>query len=143
MSKNYKISYEVLSKDSFKMDSYFKTLNVSQSRLQFMLDSAMTRTVATNFKRDPRYKAIDYMCVGCSVGDRDGAPPADDGADTGAAEGGGGGALNRSRDTEAHILRCPGYTKYRDGLNFGVQTDVLKYFELIINKRIEDEDKRT
>ena len=105
----------------------------------------MTRTIATNFKRDPRYRAIDYLCVGCSVGKRDGAGLTDDGADadTGAAGGGGGEALNKSRDTEAHVLRCPGYSKYREGLDLGVQSDVLKYFEIIINKRLEDEEKRT
>ena len=62
---------------------------------------------------------------------------------TGATVVGGGEALNKSRDTVAHILRCPGYAKYRSGLNLEVQKDVLHYMQLVINKRIEDEENMT
>ena len=99
------------------MDSYIQTL---------MLDPAMTRTIATNFKRDPSYKAIDYMCGGYSVGNRDGASPAHDGVYAGNEDKGRGEALNRSHYTQTHTLRCPGCSKYQYGLNFEVQTDVLK-----------------
>ena len=99
----------------------------------------MVPKIATLYKRDPRYKAMNYLCVGCSVGGRGGAR-VDDAGVAGGEEAGGEEALNRSLDTIPHVLRCSAYSEYRHGLNLNLQTDVLKYFQLVINKRTEDEN---
>ena len=68
MSENYKkIDTESFSAELFQMKSYFKTLNIQQSRLQFKLNSKMTPKIAANFHRDTKYRDMNYLCVGCSV----------------------------------------------------------------------------
>ena len=122
-----KINHENVSNDSFKMKDYFKTLNIRQARLQFKINSKMTPKVAANFHRNPQYREIDYMCVGCSVGR---------GSD-GGTEG-----QTRNLDSEDHILRCNSYADLRLNLDLNVQCDMLKYFQLVIDRRIEEEQIR-
>ena len=110
---------------SFKLQSYFKTLSSNKSRLQFKRNSKMTPNIGSNFHHDPKYGAIQYLCIGCSVS---------------TGRGGGGRIdLNSSIDTEDHVTRCVGYADLRQNLDLNVQSDMLTYFQLVIDRRIQEE----
>ena len=117
------------------MQSSFKDLNVQQSRLQFKINSKMTPRVASLFTRDPRYIAIDHLCVGCSV--------TKTGAATGPIGDPPGGSPERRgerfRDSESHIVRCLAYADLRQNLDLNIQTDMLSYIQRVIDRRIEQE----
>ena len=50
-SRKYKkVNYDDLCNDDFKMKSYFKSLNLSQARLKYKINSKMTNTVANNYR---------------------------------------------------------------------------------------------
>jgi len=66
MIKSYKkLDYEQLSKENLCMQSYLKSLNLSDCRLFF----AMTRTVQMNFKGDRHFAANKWRCVSCGLRD--------------------------------------------------------------------------
>ena len=138
MSRKYKkINSDELSKEDFKMKPYFRSLNIQQARLQFKINSKMTPKVASNFHRDQKYRAIDYLCVGCSV-----ARGSQEASVGGAGKGEGGGSkLNKSIDCEDHIIRCLSYLDLRQNLDLDVQSDMLKYFQLVIDRRTQEETK--
>ena len=132
-----KIDHDAFIQEPFELREYFKTLSVAYSRLQFKIFSRVTPKIASNFHRDPRYKSINYKCVGCSVGVTGGG---------GGVIGGGGGVgtgsgeeLNDSLDSESHVLRCFAYIEERQNLDLTVQTDILKYFQRVIDRRTEEE----
>ena len=139
MSRKYKkIDSDKLSKEQFQMKSYIKSLNTQSARLQFKLNSKMTPRVASNFHRDPKYRAIDYLCVGCSVAkESQGGSAGVGGGEARAGEGGV--TLNKSIDSEDHILRCLSYLDLRENLDLNLQSDILKYFQLVIDRRIQEE----
>ena len=122
MAQGYKkINHDDLSKHSFRMSDYFTNLDIHLARLQFKLNSLMTPKVASNFHRNPRYKANNYMCVGCSLGE--------------------GGDKETNLDSEQHILICKSYSRLRENLDLNKQTDLLKYFQLVIQRRTEEEEQ--
>ena len=59
------------------------------------------------------------------------------GGEAGAGEGGV--TLNKSIDSEDHILRCLSYLDLRENLDLNLQSDILKYFQLVIDRRIQEE----
>ena len=96
MSERYKkIDTEQLAIESFEMQPYFKTLNLAQSRLKFKLVSKICPTIASYFHRDPKFKKIGYLCVGCSV--KQNSEPVSDKVTQSLSE------LNKSHDLSAHI----------------------------------------
>ena len=103
------------------VDTYFKTLGTQQSRLQFKIDSKMCPTVAANFHRDPKFKAIKYMCVGCSVG-KSKEPTI------------------KHLDSESHILKCKAYEDLRENLDLESQRDILSYFQAVIDRRTSEDN---
>ena len=112
MSEKYKkIDTASFSCESFQMKQYFKELNLQQSRLQFKLNSKMTPKIASNFHRDPKYREMNYLCVGCSV----------------------------RRDSEDHVTRCERYSDLRQNLNLDVQKDLLTFFQLVIDRQTVEE----
>ena len=132
-----KIDYEAFLKEPFVPKDYFKSLSVAFSRLQFKIFARVTPKIASNFHRDPRYKSINYRCVGCSVGVTGGAGGVTDGG--GGNVSGSGVDLNDSLDSESHVLRCFAYAKERQNLDLTVQADMLQYFQRVIDRRIEEE----
>ena len=86
----------------------------------------MTPKIAANFHRDARYCEMNYLCVGCSVG-RVSEPASEN--------------LNQSLDSEDHLVRCFAYSDLRQNLNLNVQSDLLTYFQLVIDRRIAEEQK--
>ena len=101
-------------------------LGVQQSRLQFKINSKITPKIASNFHRDARYREMNYLSVGCSVGSV--SEPASEN-------------LNQSLDSEDHLVRCVAYSDLRQNLDLNVQSDLLTYFQLVIDRRIAEEQK--
>ena len=44
------------------------------------------------------------------------------------------------RDTQAHILICPGYSELRENKDLATDKDLVGYFRLVIQKRLETAD---
>ena len=133
MSERYKkIDTERLAQESFKMQSYFKTLSLTQSRLQFKLISKICPTIASYYHRDPKYKKQGYMCVGCSV-KKVSESPSDSLRESSSEQ------VNQNLDSSTHILRCSAYANLRTNLNLDLQTDMLTYVQLIIDKRLQED----
>ena len=111
--KGYKkISYHEYVKQPFQLQAYLKTLNITQARLRFKLKTSMTPTVRMN----------RWTCTGCSdVPDRSG------------------GVIGR-RDTQTHIMVCPGYDDLRQDMNLDEDRDLVKYFSMVIKRRLDTDD---
>ena len=134
ISQNYKkINQDEFKNLSFEMQSYFKDLSVQQSRLQFKINSKMTPRVASLFTRDPKYIAIDHLCVGCSVTKTGAGPIADPPGGSPERRG------ERFRDSESHIVRCLAYADLRQNLDLNIQTHMLTYIQRVIDRRIAQE----
>ena len=79
----------------------------------------MTPTVKMNFPSDEEFTKQLWACSGCdSVG----------------GEGIG------SRDTQQHIMVCPGYAELREGIDLENDRDLVKYFSKVIKQRQDDDN---
>ena len=132
MSERYKkIDTEQLATESFEMQPYFKTLNLAQSRLKFKLVSKICPTIASYYHRDPKFKKIGYLCVGCSV--KQNSESVSDKVTESSSE------LDQNLDSSAHIERCSAYADLRINLDLRDQTDLLTYVQAVINRRTGEE----
>ena len=103
-----KLDYEQLSKENLCLQSYLKSLNLSDSRLFFAIRCKMTRTVQMNFKGDRHFAANKWKCVSCGLA-----------------------------DTQEHLLHCSGYSYLRQNKNLSNVGDMNEYFRSIIRVRDE------
>ena len=132
MSERYKkIDTEQLATESFEMQPYFKTLNLAQSRLKFKLISKICPTIASYFHRDPKFKKIGYLCVGCSV--KQNSESVSDAVTESSSE------VNKILDSSAHIEQCSAYADLRTNLDLRNQSDLLTYVQAVINRRTGEE----
>ena len=96
-AKGYKkISPESLSQEEFGVHEYFQTLTVRQSRLRFRLHAHLTPRVASCFKSDKRYIAIQHQCIA----HREAGEPVSE----------------ETYDTEQHIADCIFYSDLKQDL---------------------------
>ena len=117
-----KISYHEFAKQPFQLQAYMKTLNIAQARLRFKLKTSMTPTVRMNFPSDVEFSDQLWTCTGCSdVPDRSC------------------GVIGR-RDTETHIIVCPGYDDLQQDMNLDEDRDLVKYFSMVIKRRLDTDD---
>ena len=75
-----------------------------------------------NFASDPEYTSKLWSCQGC----------AEDKAVYDKVEG--------NRDTQAHVMVCPGYADLRENKDLHDDKDLVKYFQLVIKQRTDSED---
>ena len=75
----------------------------------------MTPTVKMNFQSDTDYTRDLWSCPGCSI-------PGD---------------IMGSRDTQQHVLICCTYEEFRVGKDLTKDKDIVKYFEKVIQKRLD------
>ena len=124
-TKGYKkISYEELSKQPFMLQPYMKTLKISDARLRFKLKTFMTPTIQMNFPSDSEFADQLWTCTGCAnIGSTD--QPS---------------GVAGQRDTQTHVLICPGYAELRQSMNLDEDSDLVKYFSLVIKRRLDIED---
>ena len=78
----------------FERQSYLSTLHFHEARMKFKIDSFMTPTVKMDFLSDEEFSRQFWACSGC------------DASDSGGGEGIG------SRDTQQHIMVCPGFAEF-------------------------------
>ena len=123
MKKPYKkISYTDHVQEEFHRQPYLKTLNIPDARLKFKLKTGMTPTVRMNFPSDAEFARQLWTCTGCS---EDNAEPA---------------TVEGMRDTQAHILICPGYTDLREDKDLSSDKGLVDYFRLVMKKRLDTVD---
>ena len=84
----------------------------------------MTPTIRMNFPSDPEFSDQLWTCIGCANFDITDQP----------------GGVTGKRDTQTHVLVCPGYTELRLGMNLDEDSDLVKYFSLVIKQRLDTDD---
>ena len=82
----------------------------------------MTPNVKMNFPSDVEFSKQFWACSGCADIDN-----------------GGGGGIG-SRGTQQHIMVCPGYAEFREGINLENDRDLVKYFAELIKQRPDDDN---
>ena len=89
--------------------------------MKFKINSKMTPTIQMNFQSDAEFASQFWTCSGCADGDL-------------AKE------VVGCRDTQQHVLICPGYAEFREGKNLNVDKDLVKYFSQVIKLRQDEDD---
>ena len=107
--------------EPYQVQPYLKSLNIADARLRFKLKTRMAPSVMMNFSSDAEFSKQFWTCPGCGNGS--------DKAD---------GQVGGCRDTQTHIMICPGYAELRQDKN--MDRDLVQYFSQIIKKRLETED---
>ena len=102
-----KLSYQQLSSEEYGLKSYLKTMTVAQARVYFSARAQMLPTVQHNFKHIPEYVANKWKC--------DCGEP----------------------DTQAHLQVCQNYLHLQEGLDLASDTDLVKFFQLVIKERTD------
>ena len=124
MKKPYKkISHQEHVNEKFEVQPYLKTMNLSQARMRFKLKTGMTPTVQMNFPSSEEFANQLWTCVGCTSTSSD--------TDR---------QVEGRRDTQAHIMVCPGYTEFRQNLDLENDKDLVTYFGRVVKKRLETEE---
>ena len=122
-SSSYKkINFEHLSEEKFERQSYLTNLNISEARLRFKLKAKMTPTIQMNFPSDAEFASNLWTCSGCTdnaMGDK----------------------VVGSRDTQQHVMVCPGYADYRENKNLDDDRQLVTYFQQVIKHRLKSDDK--
>ena len=107
-----KLDKEKLSAEEYEVKSYLSSMKISEGRTFFSSRSMMMSTVQFNFKNKPEYKANNYKC---KCGDH--------------------------LDTQNNLLACRLYEHLREGLDLAnSDTDLVKYFQLVIKERLQEQD---
>ena len=119
-----KICYEQHLNEPYKLQPYLKTLNIADARLRFKLKTHMAPSIMMNFPSDVRFSEQLWTCTGCG----------DDGSDKADGQVGG------RRDTQTHIMICPGYADMRIDKNLEDDKDLVRYFSQVIKKRMDTDE---
>ena len=121
-SKPYKkISHGHSAEDQFGRKDYISKLNISEARTKFKLNTRMTPSIKMNFPSDSAFSKQFWTCPGCTDGEMDEL-------------------LVGSRDTQEHVLICPGYAELREDLDLNEDKHLVHYFTQVIKRRVDDAD---
>ena len=112
-----KLSFKHHENDDFKLKPYFSNLNASEARLRFKINSCMTPTIRMNFPSDLEYAYAMWACQGCQSEEN----------------------VWGCRDTQQHVLRCPGYEGFRQSKDLAINKDIVEYIRLVIKHRQDNE----
>ena len=116
-SQGYKkLNYEEMENDSFRVKPYFSSLYSTDARLRFKIDCGMTPTIKMNFQSDQQHVRDLWTCPGCSE-------PGD---------------VMGSRDTQRHVMVCPGYQEFREDKDLSQDKDIVDYFKQVIKHRLDN-----
>ena len=105
----------------FKRQEYLSSLNLRDARMRFKINASMTPTIKMNFPSDEKFASQMWSCSGCADSDR-------------------GHELAGSRDTQQHVMLCPGYADIRENKNLEDDRDLVKYFSEVIKRRQDCDD---
>ena len=118
-----KVSYENHLNEPYQLQPYLRTLNIADARLRFKLKTHMAPSIMMNFPSDVKFTEQLWTCTGC-------------GDDCNKADGQVGGR----RDTQTHIMICPGYADLRVDKNMKEDKDLVQYFSQVIRKRLNTDE---
>ena len=91
-----------------KVQDYLRSMNVTDARIRFKIESGMTPTVRMNFMNDKDFSRQSWVCLGCHT----------------------------HLDTQNHIMACPSYADLRVGKNLDDDTGLVSYFTDVIRRRM-------
>ena len=96
-------------------------LNIEEARIKFKLKTKMTPTIRMNFSSDPEFESNLWTCPGFtedkSVYDK----------------------VVGCRDTQSHVMLCSGHADMSEGKDLAEDKDLVKYFQMVIKKRMDEE----
>ena len=93
----------------FKQQEYIAEMRCDDARTFFKLRSCMLPTVQMNFMSNPEFTKNLWTCLGCMD----------------------------SKDSQSHIMSCPGYLHLRTNKDLNHDPDLVKYFQEVIRLRQE------
>ena len=111
-----KVKAEEYEDKEFKMSDYFKTLNVSDSKMRLRAKLSMVQTVRNNFHNNKKFKAEKFQCPNClSIG------------------------IAEQMDSQSHLLTssCEANSDLREGRDFSRDQDICDFFRELVNRRME------
>ena len=114
-----KINYAEHAEEIFHLQPYLVNLNINDARTKFKIKTKMTPTIRMNFASDDEFASKLWSCPGCS----------EDKSVYSKVEG--------FRDTQSHVMVCAGYSDLREGKDLNTDKDLVKYFQMVIKKRID------
>ena len=129
--QNYKkINHNTCSKEKFEMKSYFKTMNIEQSRLYFKIQNFITPTIRLNFKSDRKFASEKWLCVDC-MSEGEGSEPDRVTIEISSRK------LTGFPDSQEHqILHCQANEDLRRGKDIkGNENDCVAFFQQLIQRR--------
>ena len=121
IKQSKKISHEKYVGQKHERKSYLSSLNISDALMKFKLNSHMASTIQMNFPSDAEFTRKLWTCSGCS-----------DGVD--------GDRVDGCRDTQQHVMICPGYAGLREDKDLDDDKDLVRYFSQVIKRRQETDD---
>ena len=139
-SKKYKkLDYNKICIEKFELKSYFKEMDIQQSRLNFKIRCYMTPTIRLNFKSDPKFKSEKWVCTDCvteDVGSCDGILQT--GSDQVIVEMSSK-KLRGFPDSQEHqMFHCQGNADLREGKDIaGNEKDCVLFFQQLIQRRLD------
>ena len=95
--------------EKFERKDYLTSLSLCKARTLFKHKYSMTENVKMNFKNDKSFANSLWKCSEC-----------------------------QNQDSEIHLLWCPGYVDYREGLDLKSDSDLCTYLQKIFIKRCND-----
>ena len=104
-----KLDYFKLSNEKYEIKPYLSEMTVSMACTCFAVRTCMLKTVQMNYKHKPEYAANQWKCV-C------GEP-----------------------DLQAHLQSCRSSLHLQEGLNMQRDTDIVKFYQLVIKERTDHE----
>ena len=117
MMKNYKkLNYREYEERPFQMSSYFKNLNIEDSRMMIKIKLKMIPTIRDHFKSNKKYKAENHQCPDCiEIG------------------------IVQTKDSMEHVLTssCEANEDLREGKDFSKDEQICQFFHQLIQGRIE------
>ena len=104
-----KMKHLSIENETFECKQYLSTLPLEKARTLFKHKFKMTENVKMNYKNDAGFANSLWKCSNCS-----------------------------NKDTESHLLWCPGYADMRNGLNLNADADLCSYLQKIFSVRCKE-----
>ena len=95
--------------EKFERKEYLTSLSLCKARTMFKHKYSMTEHVKMNFKNDKTFADNLWQCVEC-----------------------------QNQDSEIHLLWCPGYATFREGLDLKSDPDLCTYLQKIFTQRCKE-----
>ena len=95
--------------ENFEPKDYLMNLSLCKARTLFKHKYSMTENVKMNFKNDKTFSNSLWKCSEC-----------------------------QNQDSEIHLLWCPGYVDYREGLDLKNDSDLCTYLQKIFKQRCNE-----